>query len=198
MKRKLFNSEIAQKSKNSYLSASDLIKAGNIWRLTNGKELFNLNEWLRQKKTKEFIEALENMYGEVKISSKGKNLHTWFHPYLFIDLALSINPELKIKVYSWIYDNLIEYRNNSGDSYKKMAGALWIAQKNKSNFKIDIVSVANRIKVECDVKDWQTASEKQLKLRDKIQEYISLFSDIIRDRQNLIEVSIKKAREVTE
>jgi hypothetical protein len=32
---------------------------------------------------------------------------------------------LKIEVYSWLFDKLIKYRNNSGDSYKKMAGALF-------------------------------------------------------------------------
>jgi hypothetical protein len=47
----------------------------------------------------------------------------------------------------------------------------------------------------CNVSDWQEANEKQLKLRDKIHEYIALLSDIIRNRENLLEVAFKRAKE---
>lgn len=195
MKRNIFDCDISQRSDNGYFSASDLVKAGNKWRVNNNKEIFNLNNWLKSTSTKEFIKQLELEYGKVKINSTGKGNHTWVHPFLFIDIALAISPELKISVYTWIYDNLIKYRNESGDSYKKMCGALFITQSNKSEFTKDIVKIANIIKSSCNVTDWQEATEKQLKLRDKIHEYIALFSDIIRERNNLIEIAIKKAKE---
>ncbi len=153
-----------------------------------------MNNWLKSNRVKEFILSLSEMYGKVKINSTGKNRDTWVHPYLFIDMALAINPKLKIKVYEWIYDSLIKYRNESGDSYKKMTGALYISLSNKSTFRDVIISVAKKIKIECDVIDWQEANEAQLKLRDKIHEYISLLSDIIRDVDNLVDVAILKAR----
>ena len=71
-----------------------------------------------------------------------------------------------------------------------MTGALWNTQDNKSTFAKDIVNIANRIKLFCEVTDWQEASEKQLNLRDKIHEYISLLSDIIRDREKSFRYSI--------
>jgi hypothetical protein len=194
MKRQLFDCEISQQSDNSFFSATDLVRAGNKWRVINGLNQFNMSEWLRQKGTKEFVKSLSDEYGEVIKSGKGRGKHTWVHPYLFIDMALSINPNLKLTVYEWIYDNLIKYRNHSGDSYKKMTGALYISLSNKSNFQKDIIDIANKIKLECNVTDWQTANENQLKLRDKIHEYISLLSDIIREKNNLIEVAIKKAK----
>ena len=45
------------------------------------------------------------------------------------------------------------------------------------------------------LRNWQNASEKQLRLRDKIHDNISLLSDIIRDRELLYETAIKKAKE---
>jgi len=196
MKRKIFDSEIKQRSDNGYFSATDLVKAGNKWRILNGLSPFKMSEWLRNKSTIDFIETLKEVESnDIIITGKGRGNNTWIHPYLFIDMALAINPKLKIEVYSWLYDNLINYRNDSGDSYKKMTGALWITQENKSNFKICISNIANEIKIECDVKNWQEATEYQLQLRDKIHEYVAQFSDIIRDRDTLIRVSIKKAKE---
>lgn len=193
MKRNILEGQVSQRSDNGFFSATDLVLIGNKWRINNNYPIFSLGEWFRTKSTIEFTNSLKSEVGEIKINSKGKNSHTWVHPYLFIDLALSINPSLKIQVYQWIYDSLIKYRNNSGDSYKKMAGALWITQSNKSNFAKDISDIANRIKEHCGVTDWQTATEKQLKLRDKIHEYISLLSDILRDRENLIEIAFDRA-----
>lgn len=195
MKRELFGMPISQNSKTEYYSATELFRAGNKWRINNNMQILNMNDWFNLQSTKLFVEELEKKYGNVKISGRGRGNHTWVHPYLFLDMALALNPKLKIEVYQWLYDNLIEYRNNSGDSYKKMCGALYLTQSNKSEFAKDIVKIANIIKISCNVTNWQEATEKQLKLRDKIHEYIALFSDIIRERNNLIEIAIKKAKE---
>jgi KilA-N domain len=194
MKRSFMDKEISQRSDNEFLSATDLVRVGNLWRLNNNLPAFNLNEYLRRKSTIEFLESLSKEYKEIKINSKGKNSHTWVHPFLFIDIALALNPDFKLSVYKWIYDSLIKYRNDSGDSYKKMTGALWLTIENKSEFTKEIIDIANKIKIECGVIDWQEANETQLKLRDKIHEYVALLSDIIRDRKNLLDVAIKKAR----
>ena len=118
MKRELFGMDISQKSKTEFFSATDLVKAGNKWRINNGLEIFHLDVWLQNKSTKEFIAELEKQFGVIKINSKGKNQHTWVHPFLFIDMALAISPTLKIQVYSWLMDALLKYRNESGDSNK--------------------------------------------------------------------------------
>lgn len=195
LERSFLGGVVHQNSSTGYFSATDLFKEGNSWRISNKMQPIDMTIWLRQKNVKEFIECLENEIGKAaKISGRGRGVHTWVHPYLFIDMALSINPKLKLTVYEWIYDELVKYRNNSGDSYKKMAGALYINISNKANFKDTIIEVANRIKLECHVDRWETATENQLKLRDKMHEYISMLSDIIRDKENLLDVAIKKAK----
>ncbi len=193
MKRELFNSEISQNSKNEFFSATDLVRAGNKWRSEKKLSLFDMSAWLQTKQVKEFIYELEKQLEVVIISGRGRGRHTWVHPYLFIDMALAISPQLKIEVYKWITDELLKYRNDSGDSYKKMAGALYLSISNKSEFRNILIEYATRIKIECGVDDWQTATENQLKLRDKIHEYVSVFSDIIREKNNLIDIAIKKA-----
>lgn len=195
MKRELFGREISQNSKNEFFSATDLMKAGNKWRIENDLSPISFNDWYNTKSTQDFVKELESQYGTIRISGRGRGVHTWVHPYLFIDLALSINPKLKIVVYSWLYDNLIQYRNDSGDSYKKMCGALYNTVSNKSTFPRLIVDIANKIKAECGVTDWQEASEKQLKLRDKIHEYIAVLSDVLKNIPNIVDVATKKARQ---
>lgn len=193
MRRQLFGMDISQKSKSEFFSATDLVKAGNKWRRANQLPDFNFSAYLKNKTTTEFIEELENKYGKCIIKSRGKGSSTWVHPLLFIDIALSINTKLKIEVYEWLFDNLIKFRNNSGDSYKKMAGALWQNCKNKRKFDEGITLTARMIKSACNVKDWETASEKQLNIRDKIHENISLLCDVLKDNNQAIRLGIEKA-----
>jgi len=195
MKRELFGKDVSQKSKSGFFSATDLVRVGNQWRISNGLEMFKLNTWLSRKSTKEFIKELEKEFGESIIRSKAKNQHTWIHPYLFIDLALNINPQLKIEVYKWIYDELLKYRNCSGDGYKKMSGALFINATNKANFHKEIGKFARKIKDSCCVTDWNEATEDQLILRDKIHNNISLLCDVLKNNEDAVRIGINKAKE---
>jgi hypothetical protein len=199
MKRKFYDGEVSQNSKTGYLSATDLFRIGNKYRASKGLGLIDISEFFRTKNVREFMSELEKAVGDkIKITARGRGRHTWVHPYLFIDMALALDPKFKIKVYSWIYDNLLKYRNDSGDSYKKMAGALITIISNKSTFPKVITKIANKIKKECDVKDWQTATEYQLKLRDKIHEYIFILSDVLRDVGSLVDIAIEKAKKEIE
>ncbi len=196
MKRNLFGVDISQKSKSEFFSATELVKAGTKWRLLNDKPAFSLTEYLRAKPTLEFVKELESKFGKVKSVGRGRNAQTWVHPFLFIDIALAISPKLKIETYQWIMDSLLKYRNDSGDSYKRMCGALFCRSKAKTSFSINISRVAKVIKFECGVTDWQTATEKQLLLRDKIQDSIYLLSDVLTDVDSIVKISIRKAKEL--
>lgn len=192
MKRELFGCEIGQKSKSAFFSATDLVKAGNKWRMERGLSPFDMTQWLRTQSTKDFVSELEAKYGTVKISGRGRGIHTWVHPLLFIDMALAINPKLKIEVYEWLYDHLLKYRNDSGDSYKKMSGAVYLAITNKSAFQSYIKGIADIIRNSCMVVDWQTADEKTLALRDRMHENIALLCDIL-PVDEAVRIGIEKA-----
>mgnify|MGYP002641665577 CR=1 FL=1 len=193
MRRKLFDGEILQQSDTGYFSANELIRHGNKWRILNDLSPVNLQEWLRLEKTKEFVTELKEQIGkDVKMTKRGRNAVTWLHPFLFIDLALYISPKLKVEVYSWLYDELLKYRNSSGDSYKKMTGALWTNCDNKSKYKDHVKDTARKIKTAVGVDDWQTATESELKTRDRIHDNISLLCDVLKNNDDSIRIAILK------
>lgn len=195
MKRELFGKEISQKSKSEFFSATDLVKAGNSWRISNGLQAFNISKWFQNKAVKEFMAELEEQFGIVKTTPRGRGKHMWVHPFLFIDIALAISPKLKIETYRWLYDELLKYRNSSGDSYKRMCGALLLTQKNATQYKAKISNTALMIRNACGVSDWQTASELQLKLRDRIQDNIAMLCDVLSNNDDAVRIGIKKAIE---
>lgn len=195
MSRSTFGEIISQKSKSGFFSATELERAGNKFRVMNNLPLIRLNSYFSNSANKEFILELESKYGAVKTDGRGKGNHIWVHPLLFLDIALWIDPKMKVEVYEWLMDNLIKFRNESGDSYKKMCGSLYLYAKNKSSFSKNIQAVANLIKIECGVKDWNEASEKQLKLRDLMHEFISFACDIVKDSNVAIEIGIQKAKQ---
>ena len=199
LKRPLFlGMEVSQKSKSGFFSATDLVLAGNMWRSGKGIRPFDMTQWFSNAGTKEFIKALEESTGgKVKISGNGRGHHTWVHPFLFIDMALAISPQLKIETYHWIYDELVKYRNDSGDSYKKMAGALYLNERRKDKFKDTITDTARIIKEKCEVESWETASAEQLELRNNMHKNISLLADVLRNNADAIRIGIYKAIEDT-
>lgn len=196
MRRELFGMEVSQKSKSEMLSGTDLVRAGNKWRRANNLSDFNLSQWLKGQSTIEFISELEDKYGKALVKGRGRSAHTWMHPLLFIDCALAISPKLKIETYEWLFDNLIKFRNESGDSYKMMCGVLYVRSTNKANFYTYASSVANKIKLACGVDDWQGATEKQLAKRKKLHNDIALLADVLNNNDEAVRLAILKSREI--
>ncbi len=192
MKRELFGCEISQQSKTEFFSATDLVKAGNKWRIINMMHPFDISSYIKTKSFIEFKNEVENKYGKVLISGQGRGVHTWVHPLLFIDIALAINPKLKLEVYEWLFDNLIRFRNDSGDSYKEMSAAIYQRFTNKREFPNYIQKVANFIKTELKVDDWQTATEAQLKKRDTIHNSIRLLCNVLNDTNQAVRLGVKE------
>jgi hypothetical protein len=193
LERKLLNGIIRQSNITEFFSINDLLLIGNKWRISNDMKLFNYDSWYNSSATQEFLTELKSQFGEVIKSKRGKTGERWAHPFVIIDIALNIDPKLKVEMYKWLYDELLKYRNNSGDSYKKMCGALYENCNNKSNFHRGVTITAKLIQDACNVKDWQSANEQQLKLRDKIHENIALLCDVLRDNNQAIRIGITKA-----
>jgi hypothetical protein len=193
--RPFMGSLIEQKSKTGMFNATNLIKIANTKRKELGQSPFNLSQFLKQKSTLEFIEELQKENERVIINGRGRNAKTWVHPLLFIDVSLAINPKFKVEVYKWLYDELLKYRNDSGDSYRKMAGSIYERINNKKNFHKYITRVANYIKEECDVKDWNKANQNQLYLRNKMHDNISLLCGVLNNCNEAVRIGVLKAKE---
>ena len=192
LKRELLGSTVSQKSKTGYFSATDLFRIGNKWRASQGLNLKVIDEYNSLKSTKEFEEQLSKKY-VTRVFKRGRGQHLWVHPLLFIDMALWLNPKLKLEVYEWLFDDLLKYRNDSGDSFKRMCGALFI-KANKTDYVQNIQKLCKLIQVECGVSDWNTATQEQLKLRDRIHENIALLADVLNNNKEAIRLGIYKAK----
>jgi len=192
MKRELFGCEISQQSKTEFFSATELVKAGNKWRIMNNMSPFDISSYVKTKGFLEFKVELENKYGNVFVSGKGRGVHTWVHPLIFIDIALAINPKLKIEVYEWLFDNLIKYRNNSGDSYKEMAAAVYTRYSNKREFPNYMQKIALHIKNTLGVSDWNNATEDQLMKRDDIHKSIKLLCNVLNNTDQAVRIGVKE------
>ena len=190
MKRQLFSGKISQQSKTGFFNATELAQIGSEWRRAQGHTPFNLSQFLKTDSTCSFIHELENKYGDALAVTRGRNGGTWVHPLLFIDIALAINPKLKVEVYEWLFDNLIKFRNDSGDSYKEMAAAIWTRFVNKREFPKYMVRVANYIKKSCEVPDWQTATENQLKQREKIHNSIKTLTNVLTNTDDAVRLGV--------
>lgn len=111
-----------------------------------------LDHYFENKSTEEFIttiESKENLHTRNSVyvksrASRGINSGTWMHPLLFIDFAMWINPEFKYDVLKFVYDQLIQYRNEAGDTYKEMAVQIARISK-KSDIPVNISSIASAL-----------------------------------------------------
>ncbi|MEE0968979.1 MAG: KilA-N domain-containing protein [Clostridia bacterium] len=128
MLRKMGDFTVTQRTKDGFFNATALLKQWNSATCSQ-KEL---KHYFENKSTEEFINALileENFCGRnsayVKSkASRGENAGTWMHPLMFIDFAMWINPTFKVKVLKFVYDEMIKYRNEAGDAYKELGGAV--------------------------------------------------------------------------
>ncbi|MCF7886353.1 MAG: KilA-N domain-containing protein [Candidatus Marinimicrobia bacterium] len=123
----------------------------------------------------------ETKTGQVGIKKKayekarGRNGGTWLHPYLFLDFAMWLSPEFKYQAIKWIYDNLVKFRVQSGDHFKDMCKAIaknyydrFDKKPPREIYKAEALEIKKLVGLD-EGQDWNNATEKQLKLRDRLQ-----------------------------
>lgn len=128
MKRPLANFTVEQRTKDGYFNLTSLL---NSWNEKMGSKK-ELKDYFDNKATQEFIKALsdeENLHGDnspyVKSKARAdRGGGTWGHPLLFIDFAMWLNPVFKVKVLKFVSDQMLTYRNEAGEAYKKLSSAM--------------------------------------------------------------------------
>ena len=94
-----------------YLSATDLVRVGNIWRERKEKPRFRIDKWKARSEVKEHIQRLEEEVGTVVIySSVGKGSTTWVHPMLFAHLFTAVLDGTDLTKHNFILDMLRKTR----------------------------------------------------------------------------------------
>jgi hypothetical protein len=200
MERNFKDGVIRQNHKTGWFNATDLIQVANRYRSQIGLEKKLIADYLRTNSTKEFIKEIldrENITLAYD-SKKGKGGGTWVHPLILIDIAMWLSPEFKYDAMKWLEDRLIQNRDLSGESYKKLASYL----KNRTDIipiaKIGIVmpKIAKYIKEKLNVEDWNKASELSLKQRDLIHNNFIMLLEAGVETNKALYIATKNAIEV--
>ncbi|MFW6016166.1 MAG: KilA-N domain-containing protein [bacterium] len=181
MIRKMGDFDVHQRTKDSMFNATALLKQWN----KKYDVRKDVNDFLRLETTKRFVQTIINKE-DMKtrespyLSVRGKNGGTWMHPFLFIDFAMWINPEFKYDVIKFVYDKLIQFRNESGDNYKEYTSAInnWHYRKFGMQADKDVYSSFGKTIQTLVFGDvvgydaWQLATQEQLDLRMKYQKIL--------------------------
>lgn len=128
MKRPLANFTVEQRTKDGMFNATTLLKQ---WNEANGQQK-TIAHYLENSATQEFIKALMDEEAftcrkSVYVVSKARADRgggTWMLPLMFIDFCMWLNPKFKVKVLKFVSDQMLTYRNEAGEAYKKLASAM--------------------------------------------------------------------------
>lgn len=147
--RVLFGVTIRQDTKNGFLSVTDLQYAYFRARIEKGWSDRRVEHILSNTSSAEriyyilekqgfiktdfpaFMEEVKNTslvkvlkkYKAYKTSGARENKHTSCNPYVWVLLAMELNPELYATVVMWLGDNLITNRIEAGDKYNELCRA---------------------------------------------------------------------------
>lgn len=149
--RALFGITIRQETKTGHLNLSDLDRAYQVARRQFGwSEKGKVQDIIAQKENSErvfyvlkeiglinsdfseFMRAVENegllkvlkAMGCYKTSGRGSNKTTWCNPYLWVLIAMELNPMLYGKTVVWLTDRLVFNRIEAGNMFKGLTKAI--------------------------------------------------------------------------
>ena len=148
--RELFGLRIRQQTKDGMLNLSDLQEAYTQARVRNGWVEKNLTMILTNPANLETIFYLLEKQGLIKLSLRSfieevdtqgfakymKSLGvykttgaretktTWVNPYIWVMVAMELNPVIKAEVIGWLTDSLIINRIEAGNFYKTLSRAV--------------------------------------------------------------------------
>ena len=216
--RVLFGVTIRQDTKNGFLSVTDLQDAYFRARIEKGWSDRRIERILATNDAAEriyyilekqgiikisfcaFMEEVEKTslvkvmkkYGAYKTSGARHNKHTSCNPYIWVLLAMELNPELYAIVVIWLGDNLITNRIEAGDKYNELCRAA--SKFNDVDYAI-IGRALNYVVFNQHEKMLRNkATQKELKEIDDIQKslafainmgYIKTFKELISEMRKL-------------
>ena len=150
--RELFGIVIRQNTKDSMLSLTDLQEAYTRARVQNGWSRRDIqHDVLGSKENTEriyyilkeqgfintdilvFMEDVNKIglikklkeLGVYKTTGRGENKQSVCNPYIWVLVAMELNPQLYAKVVTWLTDRLILNRIEAGNFYKSLSSALY-------------------------------------------------------------------------
>lgn len=204
MKRDFNGTQITQRTKDAFFNATELLAVYNNDNLKKRR----FKDFWDNNTTKNFVEVLENDLNlnggnnahynnpmKTWESTRGKGGSTYMHPYLFVKFAMWLSPEFELAIIKWVYDNLIETRNQAGDYYKEMTDAIqtnYLALKGTKPNPFIFTQEARFLNRLC------YGSDKAGKRNELTEQELSLMNDLQRLNISLInkQVGSSKRKEI--
>jgi hypothetical protein len=196
--RNLFGVVVKQETKNGFLSITDLQNAYETARWQYGwseKRIFDImqteafkervfylleNQLVIKTSFPVFMQMVENEgiakvlkgLGVYKTTGARQTKATYANPYIWVLLAMELNPMIYAKVVMWLTDSLIFDRIEAGDEYRPMNAAICKIITNP-DFKKYPKAINNRVfgKHLTGMRDLASASE--LKKITKIEQFVA-------------------------
>ena len=171
---------VYQRTSDGMFNATTLLKQ---WNESSGQKKV-IAHYFENSSTEEFVQTIQekeksthrnSVYVKSR-ASRGANAGTWMHPLLFIDFAMWINPAFKYDVLKFVYDELIKYRNEAGNTYRRMCERIAQVSK-KGEIPKNISSTAKAINIVVygtHEKQMRNKQAEELSMRElvKLQEMI--------------------------
>lgn len=133
VKREFNGSMIEQRNTDGYFNATSLLTLYNL----NSDKKKVIAEFWSNDSTKDFMRELASdlnigknidlnptLITDLYQTKRGRGGCTWMHPYLFVKFAMWLSPKFEVQVIKWVYDNLIDFRNQAGDYYKELCSSI--------------------------------------------------------------------------
>jgi hypothetical protein len=148
--REIYGVVIKQETKTGFMSLTDLQEAYTHARVLNGWSDKRIDHIINQVENSEriyyllyereminvpirtfmdsvvadgLIKTLKKC-GAYKTTGRGENRRVMCDPYIWVLVAMELNPQLYAKVVTWLTDRLILNRIEAGNFYKTLSGAL--------------------------------------------------------------------------
>jgi len=201
MIRKMGELNVHQRTKDGMFDATFLAKQ---WNESKTKGRKDVSDFLRNKNTVQFIEALgEDVDTDTRnlvTITKGKNQGSWMHPYLFIKFAMWLDPKFEVKVIRFVYDELIKQRHWAGDNYVKLsASGVKLKGYNFSEIAIAMQYIVfgdkgKQLRQKADQEQLMELNELQTKLSFAIDMgYIKSYDDLMEEMRKIWKIKHKKS-----
>lgn len=178
MERDLHGVKVRQSTKDSFFNANDLL---TLFEINGGKDK-RIQSYFDLKGTQEYMSAIqadilnnsdscELELPHVYYSKRGRYGGTWMHPFLFIDFAMWLSPEFKLTCVKWIYDNLIKFRVDSGDSFKEVNNALcmFTEKATRQTYRTEALMINSLVFGKAEGGKRNNANEEQLRKLSSLQ-----------------------------
>ena len=158
-------------------SLTDLWTVGTSIRLSEGRKVPILSQFLDSEKTKEFMAIIEQRTGTkcIEVVGRGKTGGTWANIHLMVYAAEYLSPSFHFEVIdAFIKNRILELRDSGGERFKALNLIIdqYLPEREGKDNKGIFINVSKMIKAKVMPGDkrWNDADANQLRKRDEYEE----------------------------